>query len=90
MGIKKIARPINKAKNEFVKWLEKKGATNIDVFEGTDVNNVWDYYRQISYVKGRKNNRGYFEMWKGVVKIDLFTDNDYTGYTLEEFNDLIK
>jgi len=30
MGIKKIARPMNKAKNAFVKWLKDNGGTDID------------------------------------------------------------
>jgi len=34
MGIKKIARPINSAKNKFIQWLKDNKAENIDEYEG--------------------------------------------------------
>jgi len=66
MGIKKIARPMNKAKNAFVEWLKKNDATSIDVFEGEEEpDDGWDYYRSIS---GFIENRLYsviFSIWNG-------------------------
>lgn len=45
MGIKKIARPMNKTKNAFVKWLKKNKATNIDICYKNDSH--WDYHCHI-------------------------------------------
>ena len=46
MGIKKIARPMNKAKNEFLKWLKKNNADNIDIYAPED--SEWNYYVMVS------------------------------------------
>jgi hypothetical protein len=89
MGIKKIARPINKAKNEFVKWLKKKGATDIDVYDGSD-EPLWGYYREVATNIEDRLLFGRFKMWNGKSCIELFINNEYKYLTLEEFNDLIK
>lgn len=46
-GIKEVALPMIKAKNDFVKWLKKNGATAINEFEGKK-DPSWNYYRQIT------------------------------------------
>ena len=68
MGLKKIARPINKAKNEFVKWLEDQKATDLDEYEGVKSDD-WDYYRCISGFIGETLCTVYFQMWRGKIKI---------------------
>jgi hypothetical protein len=50
MGIKKIARPMNKTKNEFVKWLKDNKARAIDVYVSPD--KYWDYYVSVSGLIG--------------------------------------
>lgn len=41
MGIKKIARPMNKRKNQFIKWLLKNNAENI-YYSHAGENPLWD------------------------------------------------
>lgn len=89
MGIKKIARPINKAKNLFVKWLKDNNATDIDFFEGVQ-SSEWDYYRVVSGFIGSDLITVDFQMWNGCVKINYRDDeNSYTGMTVDEFIQMI-
>lgn len=91
MGIKKIARPINKAKNVFVEWLKKKGAENLDVWEGKDIANDWDYYRLVTAFIGEDMYMVTFEMWEGRVSIDYNdSENEYKKMSVEEFLSLIE
>lgn len=67
MGVKKIAKPINKAKNEFVKYLKSKNADDIDEFEGAK-DDQWDYYRCVSGFIDDNLLTVYFQMWHGDIK----------------------
>ena len=90
MGVKKIARPINKAKNLFVKWLKDRKATDLDVYEGDDLDCVWDYYRVVSAFIGDDLYTVDFQMWQGEEKIDYSDDdNRYNDMSIEEFLQLI-
>tara|TARA_R110000850_G_C9910834_1_gene460586 strand:- start:103 stop:375 length:273 start_codon:yes stop_codon:yes gene_type:complete len=89
MGVKKIARPLNKAKNDFVKWLKKNKATDIDVYEGPPALE-WDYYRSVSGFIGDDLFTVYFEMWYGQLKISYSDEsNYYDDMTIEEFMQII-
>lgn len=89
MGIKKIARPINQAKNKFVEWLKKNNAKDIDVFCGEE-DIEWDYYRFVSAFIGENLYFVYFMIWKGKIIIDYSDgENKYEKMTLEDFNKLI-
>ena len=89
MGIKKIARPINKAKNSFVKWLKDHNAEDIDIFEG-EKSSHWDYYRSISAFIGERLYTVYFQMWDGKISIDYRDEeNEYNGMSIDEFLELI-
>lgn len=90
-GIKKIVRPMNKAKNDFIKWLEKNNATSIDDFEGEKTKgDGWDYYRSISAFVGESLYVVCFTVWRGEESID-YRDGEYKhpNLSIEEFNDLI-
>lgn len=90
MGIKKIARPINKAKNLFIKWLKCNKATNIDIYEGEKISMEWDYYRTISGFIGDNLITVDFQMWRGKIKINYSDDeNRYSDMTIEEFTQMI-
>ena len=88
MGIKKIARPINKAKNDFVAWLKENKAEGIDVYEGVD-SDCWDYYRNVSAFIGDSLYVVYFQMWDGKVEI-TYRDEEvkYNKLTIIEFMQL--
>ena len=89
MGIKKIARPINKAKNDFVKWLKDNDADNIDVFEGAP-STQWDYYRCVSGFVGESLYTVCFMMWNGEVKIDYSDEgNRYVNMGIDDFRLLL-
>lgn len=91
MGIKKIARPINSAKNKFVQWLKKNNAENIDEFEGAKLaGDGWDYYRSVSAFVGENLYTVYFTIWNGTVKIDYSdSENRYNDMSVEDFNQLL-
>ena len=90
MGVKKIARPINKARNNFVKWLKDNNAESIDVFEGKK-NDEWDYYRSVSAFVGKTFYMVDFMIWNGDLKIDYRDgENIYKDLSIEDFNELIK
>jgi len=87
---KKIARPINKAKNLFVKWLKENNATDIDIFEG-EPSKEWDYYRMISGFIGSNLINADFQMWCGRIKINYSDDeNEYRDMTVDEFTQMIE
>lgn len=90
MGVKKIARSINKTKNEFVKWLKKNGAENICVFEGTP-DTEWDYYRTVDAFIGDNLYVVEFMMWGGKINIDYRDESyRYQGLSIDEFLELLK
>lgn len=89
MGIKKIARPINKAKNQFVKWLKDRDAEAISEFEG-EKSHEWDYYRQVDGFVGDTLYVVIFSIWNGRVSIDYSgEENRYENLSVEEFLELI-
>ncbi len=89
MGIKKIARPINKAKNTFVKWLKDHDAESIDEFEGVK-SDEWDYYRTVDAFIGESLYCGSFQIWKGNIKIDYSDEeNRHNDMSVDEFLQLI-
>lgn len=90
MGIKKAARPINKAKNEFVKWLKDNGADNIEVFGGDGVSIGWGYYRSVTAFRGEIYYNVYFMLWQGEESID-YQGGEYTysKMSIEDFKQLI-
>lgn len=90
MGIKKIARPINKAKNEYLKWLKNRGAECIDDFGVPQEKDGWDYYRHVSAFVGDTFYNVYFKMFYNKVKIDYSDDyNTYKDMSIDEFMQLI-
>lgn len=89
MGIKKIARPINAAKNKFVQWLKDNNADNIDVYSGED-DGEWTYYRCVSAFVDDNIYTVYFMIWESDVKIDYSDeDNKYSGMSVDEFIQLL-
>jgi len=89
MGVKKIARPINRAKNQFLKWLKSKGAECVSEFDG-EGSEEWDYYRQVDGFVGDTLYIVYFSIWNGRVSIDYSDEeNRYNGMSVEEFLELI-
>ncbi len=94
MGVKKIARPLNQAKNDFLKWLKKNKASDIDVFKGEDEDELvdeWDYYVDVTAFVGNNLYAVTFMMWQGKVKIDYSDEeNRYRALTILQFLELIK
>ncbi len=91
MGIKKIARPINKAKNEFVKWLKANDGDNIDVYYGDedDDPNEWDYYCCVSGFVNDILYTIYFTIWNGRQKIEYSDEvNRYDNLSIQELSDM--
>lgn len=89
MGLKKIARPINKAKNQFLKWLKDNKAESISEFEG-ELSNSWDYYRSVDGFICGDFYMVVFMMWQGDVEIDYRDEsNRYQGIGIDEFLQLI-
>ena len=90
MGIKKKCRELNKAKNKFVEWLKENKAENLDVYEGGDKDNSWDYYRHVSaFVRGNLYSV-YFTMWQDKINIDYSDEeNRYENMGIEEFSQMI-
>lgn len=89
MRIKKIARPINKAKNQFVQWLKDHKAEDIDEYEG-EHSLEWQYYRCISAFIGNTLYTVYFTMWNNTIKIDYSDEeNRYNNMSIQEFLNLI-
>jgi hypothetical protein len=90
MGIKKIARPMNKAKNAFVKWMKENDVESMDSFEG-EHSDAWDYYRSVD---GFIDGRLYcviFSVWNGKENIDYKDEeNRYPNLSILEFMELIK
>jgi len=90
MGIKKIARPMNKAKNAFVKWLHENNVESFDSYEGGSIDG-FDYYRSVSgFIEGRMYCV-IFWVWNGKETIN-YTDeeNRYPNLSIDEFMELIK
>ena len=92
MGIKKIARPMNKAKNAFVKWLKENDVDCLDIFEGKkEPDDGWTYYRSVT---GFVRNNLYtvtFMVWEDIERIEYSDEeNRYDNLEITEFMDLIR
>jgi hypothetical protein len=89
MGIKKIARPMNKAKNDFVKWLKDNNATNIEEYKSDD-GGGFIYYRSIDAFIGERLYMVRFMVWNTKITIDYSDDhNRYNDMSIEDFRKLI-
>jgi len=90
MGIKKIARRMNKAKNAFVNWLKENNADNVDGLKDKPSDEEWNYYMMIS---GFVNDNLYtvtFMVWNGEESIDYSDEeNRYTKMSIDEFMQLL-
>jgi hypothetical protein len=81
---------INRAKSTFVKWLKDNKAENIDIYEGEDGDESWDYYRCVSGFIGDNLYTVYFMVWEGDISISYSDEeNSYSKMSIEEFLDLI-
>jgi len=87
MVIKKIAQPINKAKNQFVKWL-KDHKSSVDTFTSDDPE--WDYYVNVyGFINGYMIDV-YFQIYHGEVNISYRDEeNRYNNMSIQEFLTLI-
>ena len=90
MGLKKIARPINEAKNKFVKWLKNNNVECLDEYEGDEVVG-FVYYRHVSGFINDVLYDVYFMMFSGEkIKIDYSDEeNRYNDMSIDEFLQLI-
>lgn len=92
MEVKEIAKPINKVKDAFLKWLQEGESDNIDIYygHGDGIPNKWDYYCHISGFKDDKYFTIYFTIWKGNQRIEYSDGNNiYNNLTIEELTDMI-
>jgi hypothetical protein len=91
MGIKKVARPMNAAKNAFVKWLKDRDVEMLDVFEGTkESNDGWDYYRSVDGFIGDDFYLVVFGVWKGIERIEYKGgEYNYPNISISEFMDIL-
>ena len=90
MGVKRKCRELNQAKNKFVKWLKDNEADNIEIFIGEDVDDEWDYYRDVSGFVGNKLIVVRFMMWNSKIKIEYSNeDYSYRDMSIEEFYELL-
>lgn len=62
---------LKKARKALLKWVEKKGATNIDEYNGEKHNSFWDYYRSIDFHVADKYYSVYFKSYYGKADIKL-------------------
>lgn len=86
MGIKKIARPMNRAKKSFIEWMKNNNATSIDGLNDPCSDHEWDYYVMISCFIDDRLYTVSFMVWQGREAID-YTDeeNSYRNMTIDEF-----
>ncbi len=91
MNIKKIARPINSAKNEFLKWLRDRNADNIEQFTGPkDPCDGWDYYCDVTAFIGNAYYIASFMIWNGDLKIDFKSDEPEIDSEFDNIDDFLK
>ena len=91
MGIKKIARPMNKAKNAFVKWLKENNADDIDGLSDNPSPDGWDYYIVIDGFIGDRLYCVSFMVWEGQERIEYSDDeNRYDDLSIDDFLQLIQ
>lgn len=90
-GIKKIARPLNKIKNEYLQWLKDKNAYSIDIYNPkTESDEEWDYYVVVSAFIEDILYTVYFMMWHNEINIDYSDEeNRYNKMSIDEFKQLL-
>lgn len=87
-GIKQKVRPLNKVKNDFLKWLKYRKAEHLDIYHPKC--NDWDFYVHVSAFINDNLYNVYFRMWNGEIEID-YSDEDYSykKMSIEDFRQLI-
>ena len=90
-GLKKIVRPLNKIKNEYLQWLKDRNAYSIDIYDTkNETYSEWDYYVVVSAFIKDTLYTVYFMMWNGRIDIDYSDEeNRYNKMNIEEFKQLI-
>jgi len=90
MGIKKIARPMNNAKNEFLQWLKDRDAEGVGEFIGEkEADGGWDYYRSITGFVGECFYLVFFTIWNGKISIEASTNNGHE-HKFDNVDDFLK
>lgn len=90
MGIKKMARPINKAKNDFIKWLKDNNADCINIYVSKETG-AFGYYIDVSAFVGQSFYHVCFMIWRGEVKISYADENcNCKEMSINELMQLIK
>jgi len=86
---KKNVRPLNKAKNLFVKWLKDSDGRDIDN-DKPQIDKDWDYYCVISGFIEERLYTVHFECWRGRISID-YDDDDHScnKLSVDEFMQLM-
>lgn len=85
MNCKKIARPLNNLKNEYLIWLKKNSATNINVFRQKS-STGYDYNALITaFIEGELISL-YLKVYKGFYHIE-YQENDkyYLTMSIDDF-----
>ncbi len=81
---------MNKAKNDFVKWLKDNNATDIDGANDNPTDNEWDYYLMVSGFIENDLYTACFMVWHGKESIDYSDEeNRYSRISIYEFMQLI-
>lgn len=90
-GIKKNIRPLNKVKNEYLKWLKIRNADSIDIYNPkTESDEEWDYYVVVSAFIEDVLYTVYFQMWHGKINIDYSDEeNQYNKMSIDDFKTLL-
>lgn len=90
-GLKKIVRPLNKIKNEYLQWLKDRNADSIDIYDTkSETDSEWDYYVVVSAFVQDTLYTVYFMMWNGRIDIDYSDgENRYNKMSIEEFKQLL-
>ena len=82
---------MNKAKNDWLKWLKDNNATNIEEFKGnTTGKDNFIYYRSVDAFIGDCLYIVIFMVWGSKIKIDYSDDhNKYEDMSIEDFLQMI-
>jgi len=90
MGIKKHQREINKAKNDFVKWLKTKGFVYIGQYE--EISSGFEYYNSITAIRDKSYYRCTFIKYEGDNSVMYNFGGGIEGevFGINEFNELLK
>ena len=88
-GVKKIAREINKAKNEFKTWLNERNGERVHEYKSTD--KEWDYYCTIDGFIDDQLYMVAFTIFYGRIRIEYKDPSvDCTFDNVDEFLQLIR